>query len=1508
MSGLSCARFLAFVLLGFAPLSCGDGAQSDLSVCEGVTCSKHGVCALVSDTEAVCICDESYQENGLACEPRISACADVDCAGYGECVDVAGRAICLCGAGYTFDGTSCVAGPNPCADVDCSADGVCVVTADGAPACLCQDGTWFDGQTCTADANPCEGVTCSGLGACVITAEGDPVCWCEPGATAVGLDCEVEQDACAGVTCSHHGDCLVSSAGQAVCLCEPGFAASGLDCVPQTSVCDSLAACSEHGDCVVSGTGQAICLCDEGYVAMGTECVAQDDPCEGVSCSDHGDCVITGAGQGICVCHEGYGASSLACVARVNPCAAVTCSDRGFCIAQADGSPACLCDHGVVSYDLTCPVEDDPCADVTCSDQGVCVSAAGKAVCACEDGLVSHEGQCVVAGAVDVCEGVTCSDQGACVASATGPVCLCDQGFHWQGAECLPNVDPCADEPCMNGTCLISEAGPYCLCDPGFTSSGAACVPIEDPCALIDCAGHGTCAEVGGAPVCLCAAGYHAQGTTCVADEDPCEGVLCGGHGACVAASSGAACLCDFGYYAAGLTCLATPESVIPEATLSDTSNTDVDPQRGLSCIRNEVMLGVVEGHAFSDMVAAVAALGGSIASYDPDLRLYLLRFDPGIDAVDLSSLIDQLSALDEVSFASRNHLMEAGALPSDGAGWGSGDWTPGAPAGDNWYLEDIRAPEAWGYTTGEGGEPVVVGVIDLDFSEHEDLLPNLRGRRYLPDEQRLALEDDEHGTATTGLIAARGDNGEHQAGVLWRAEVDFCQTDDTESRQATCIKWLLDRGARVVSMSQALWWRNNSCDGPWTTPDGQEPSMSNLDEDDWTWVHARRGYWTQLLRPYLYRKWLFIQSAGNEAMSDARFAATSLMVEDVDVAERIIVVGAADHERALACYSNQGPIHIVAPGGEGACCTWWGPSQMQVLHGVSGQSEAAGTSFAAPLVSGAVALAWYANPGLSVAAMRAALLDAPFTVEGKPFLDVSDLVEEAVAACEAGEQAFDPQSGQCCTPDCDGRNCGPNGCGGDCGPCDAPAVCTAQGQCVVSEDPLPIGEIVSPIDGDTVSGTFTIEAHASDDASLVKLTLIVANEQGVQVFKDSMYPGQAEVSFVSDPVNLDSWGGGDYAIALWGLDSGNPAQVLDVVSVTYTPSVCVPDCGGKECGPDGCGDVCDVCGAGESCNWAGLCVESGLTEGFVHVPAGSFWMGSPRGQGQECPAGYKGGGCSGDGTGETVAELGRYTDEALHFVTLTTSFELQATEVTQGQWKAMTGGWNPSSYSSCGDDCPVENVSWFDAAWYTNVLSEAAGLTPCYEFWNATCENSELVLDPLDCMTEEAGGIELATVLPHDTMTSYECTGYRLPTEAEWEYAYRAGSSTPFYLTPGYDGSIIEDQCDLDPNAARIAWYCYDAAGKTHPVAYKVANTLGTFDMAGNVYEWCWDWNADYPGGSEEYPVLDPSGPASGSFRVYRGGSWGDYAGGCRAADRRNNAPGFRYLYLGFRPARSIH
>ena len=132
---------------------------------------------------------------------------------------------------------------------------------------------------------------------------------------------------------------------------------------------------------------------------------------------------------------------------------------------------------------------------------------------------------------------------------------------------------------------------------------------------------------------------------------------------------------------------------------------------------------------------------------------------------------------------------------------------------------------------------------------------------------------------------------------------------------------------------------------------------------------------------------------------------------------------------------------------------------------------------------------------------------------------------------------------------------------------------------------------------------------------------------------------------------------------------------------------------------------------------------------------------------------------------------------------------------------------------------------------------------------------------------------------------TPYVCPGYRLPTEAEWEYAAQAGTTGPRY------GEL---------NA--VAWYSDNSGGTTHRVGQKRANTLGLYDMLGNVWEWCHDWHGDYPGGS----MTDPSGPGAGSGRVARGGSWGNGTRDVRAANRYGGTPGYRYDALGFRLSRS--
>lgn len=272
------------------------------------------------------------------------------------------------------------------------------------------------------------------------------------------------------------------------------------------------------------------------------------------------------------------------------------------------------------------------------------------------------------------------------------------------------------------------------------------------------------------------------------------------------------------------------------------------------------------------------------------------------------------------------------------------------------------------------------------------------------------------------------------------------------------------------------------------------------------------------------------------------------------------------------------------------------------------------------------------------------------------------------------------------------------------------------------------------------------------------------------------------------------------------------------------------------------------------------------IPAGWAFIPAGSFVMGSPAG------------------------ESGRDDDEGPQTrVTISRPFLLKATEVTQGEWKAVMGS-NPSNFSSCGDDCPVEQVTWNDAVEYCNKLSKKENLDQCYD---------------------KSGDSYM--------FRGVSCRGYRLPTEAEWEYAARAGTTTALY-TGGLTIKNTNNGPELDP----IAWYggnsgvsysggadCSGWSDKQysssscgpHPVGKKRPNAWGLYDMLGNVWEWCSDWKDGYSGGS----VTDPTGPSTGSTRVFRGGSWGYVAGVVRAACRSNNAPGGRYDYLGLRPARSL-
>jgi formylglycine-generating enzyme required for sulfatase activity len=193
--------------------------------------------------------------------------------------------------------------------------------------------------------------------------------------------------------------------------------------------------------------------------------------------------------------------------------------------------------------------------------------------------------------------------------------------------------------------------------------------------------------------------------------------------------------------------------------------------------------------------------------------------------------------------------------------------------------------------------------------------------------------------------------------------------------------------------------------------------------------------------------------------------------------------------------------------------------------------------------------------------------------------------------------------------------------------------------------------------------------------------------------------------------------------------------------------------------------------------------------------------------------------------------------EQPVHRVKISRDFEMGKCEVTQAQWRAVMGN-NPSHFK--GDHLPVENVSWNDVQEFIKKLNQA--------------DSKHL---------------------------------YRLPTEAEWEYACRAGT------TGAYAG-----------NLDAMAWYGSNANRQTHPVGQKQANAWGLYDMHGNVWEWCQDWyDRDY---YRQSLGTDPQGPSTGARRVNRGGGWLINAGNCRSAGRFSDSPGLRGHYLGFRLLRA--
>jgi formylglycine-generating enzyme required for sulfatase activity len=249
---------------------------------------------------------------------------------------------------------------------------------------------------------------------------------------------------------------------------------------------------------------------------------------------------------------------------------------------------------------------------------------------------------------------------------------------------------------------------------------------------------------------------------------------------------------------------------------------------------------------------------------------------------------------------------------------------------------------------------------------------------------------------------------------------------------------------------------------------------------------------------------------------------------------------------------------------------------------------------------------------------------------------------------------------------------------------------------------------------------------------------------------------------------------------------------------------------------------------------------DSSLSANFVRVEGGTFQMGS------------------------TVND----SEKPIHTVTVK-SFSISKYQVTQKEWYEVMGttvrqqrDMADKSYSMSGegDNYPMYYVNWYEVVEYCNRRSIKENLTPAYRGSgnNITCD--------------------------------WNANGYRLPTEAEWEFAAKGG--TKEYITTEYSGSN---------SVGAVAWYDGNSGRSTHPVGTKAANSLGIYDMSGNVWEWCWDWFGGYSSGSQ----TDPRGAVSGASRVMRGGGWDDSAAYVRSASRGNSAPSSRNNGGGFRLVR---
>jgi formylglycine-generating enzyme required for sulfatase activity len=277
----------------------------------------------------------------------------------------------------------------------------------------------------------------------------------------------------------------------------------------------------------------------------------------------------------------------------------------------------------------------------------------------------------------------------------------------------------------------------------------------------------------------------------------------------------------------------------------------------------------------------------------------------------------------------------------------------------------------------------------------------------------------------------------------------------------------------------------------------------------------------------------------------------------------------------------------------------------------------------------------------------------------------------------------------------------------------------------------------------------------------------------------------------------------------------------------------------------------------------------------MVFIEGGTFTMGSP------------------------AAEPDRDDDEIQHGVTVS-SFYMGKYEVTQKEWYEVMGTTVRQQRNKAnsswkiygeGDNYPMYYVSWYELIEYCNKRSEMEGLTPVYTI-NKNRHDPNNKAPATGKFARQNDSIRWLVTWNRNA------DGYRLPTEAEWEYACRDGKTTPFST----GNNITTDQANYNGNYPYSGNAKGTYRGETRPVGSFAPNAWGIYDLHGNVGEWCWDWHGGYTRGAQ----TDPMGARSGSSRAIRGGSWSHGARDLRSANRYGYSPAYRYSHLGFRLARS--